>query len=653
MNKTLKLAFGAVLATGLLVPMMAQDNFPDAPEYHWAFRALLNMKNEGILVGYPDGFFRGGRMASRYEMAVAINAAYERLKGMFMGLSSQIDMLNQKIDNMETDKFATKDELAALRDMVTKLQSDMAAMRGWGDDIANLKRMADMFQKDLAELGVDVETMKKDLSDINDRLTALEKIKPPVQITGDVNFVAHAGHGSDNNFGVTVDGKITGFNPNYANPVGMTRDFHPGHEAAFRFSGTNDTGPKWRATVVVGNLLGFDPVSGEAFYGDQSSWGLFGFGGPGYIADVNTNVYIQDFAVMLDTSLGGQGFTAEIGRIGYQTGNYFFKRPDNTPYFDNPRWDDGNWYFDGGRVGFDWGTVDLNVWAGKHDGRRATDGTEIWPNPGLGYWNFGGAGFLITDVSLGFNLGIDIGDRGDVMLNYIFLEDITGFVDPKYGNFFDRVEVYGGEVNFGLFDNFNINGGYSRSVWKDNTSNVLDEENYAWWAQLGYNSDRVNVNVGYRRIEPYFVAPGDWGRIAYLANPVDHQGFFGKVNFRVSNNVDINVGGYYYEGLRDVGSGGVWWDDGDKITGIMADVNFAVNPDWTVMLGFEHVNFDLTGLPNTPRTTWFRVGFNYNTDATSFLKFLYEFSDSKNDFWFGTDMRGGFLTIQWSKMINK
>ena len=86
------------------------------------------------------------------------------------------------------------------------------------------------------------------------------------------------------------------------------------------------------------------------------------------------------------------------------------------------------------------------------------------------------------------------------MLNYIFLEDITGFVDPKNGNFFDRVEVYGGEVNFGLFENFNINGGYSRSVWKDNTSNVLDEENYAWWAQLGYNSDRVNVNVGYRRI---------------------------------------------------------------------------------------------------------------------------------------------------------
>ena len=74
MKRSTKLALSLVLAIGTIVPAMAQDNFPDVPANHWAYEALAKMKAEGLLVGYPDGLYRGPRPATRYELAVAMHA---------------------------------------------------------------------------------------------------------------------------------------------------------------------------------------------------------------------------------------------------------------------------------------------------------------------------------------------------------------------------------------------------------------------------------------------------------------------------------------------------------------------------------------------------------------------------------------------------
>src|SRR6185369_8115780 len=102
MNRTLKYALSAALSALLIVPALAQDNFPDVPESHWAYQNLLKMKQEGLLVGYPDGLFRGGRPASRYELAVACHAVWANLKSITDTLTSQISDLNSKMANMAT-----------------------------------------------------------------------------------------------------------------------------------------------------------------------------------------------------------------------------------------------------------------------------------------------------------------------------------------------------------------------------------------------------------------------------------------------------------------------------------------------------------------------------------------------------------------------
>ncbi len=48
----------------------------DTSDTHWAYKALQTLKKDGILVGYPDGSFRGERQASEYE----VTAVAQRLR---------------------------------------------------------------------------------------------------------------------------------------------------------------------------------------------------------------------------------------------------------------------------------------------------------------------------------------------------------------------------------------------------------------------------------------------------------------------------------------------------------------------------------------------------------------------------------------------
>src|SRR5471030_2982538 len=217
MKRKFKYALSAILTAAIIMPAMAsQDNFPDVPENHWAFEALQRLKKDGILVGYPDGLFRGSRGATRYELAVAIYACYTNLKSVTDGLDSQIKALSDKLNGL-----ATTADLQNLRDALTALQNDVNGMKSYGDDIANLKKMAETFQKELQSLGVDVEAMKKDLGDLADRVTKLEKKKPAVSISGDINLLMLAGNSNNNRPGLDTDGHMTGVSPLGA-PAGLT-----------------------------------------------------------------------------------------------------------------------------------------------------------------------------------------------------------------------------------------------------------------------------------------------------------------------------------------------------------------------------------------------------------------------------------------------
>lgn len=622
MKRTLKIALSVVLGAAMVVPALAQsDAFPDTPENHWAFDALKEMKNNGLLVGYPDGLFRGPRPASRYELAVAIHATYKHLKNITDGLDSRISDLKRQVDNIKVGPGGvSQEELDNLKKGLADLQGQMGNMKAWGDDIANLKKLASTFEKELSSMGVDVEALKKGMSDLADRVGALEKRKLPVDIHGDLGFAVFMGY-SDDEFGVTRDGRPTGYGRgDYSGqPVGATRDVSVIHEAAVTLSGTNDEGPKWGFTVVNGNALDF-------FNGQNT----LNSGSP-FDDDVDSEFYIHNAWVKFDTSLVGQGFSATVGRLGVKVSPYIFQKQDTTPDYRNSRFDDGNFMVDGGSLDFRFGGAKLNVFGGRVNSQSGTDFNGIQSM-------FAGQSGLMPNRVLGTTLGVPLTQNGELNLAYLWL-DSDNVIGSSPG--VNRVNVFGGDVNFN-FGKIMLNGGFSQSDERYNTTSINTDNNTAWYAKAGYNSDKWGIKAWYRNIEENFAAPGDWGRIAWFYNPTNIKGWGAGAHLDLTESVRLWASGEMYE--PENGSG-------NDVDIFKAGLGYKLNSNSKVGVSWENVKFDSTGSGGDPRVTWWNIGFDHMMGGNSSLSINWQISDfdGKGSMTtpFGSDTaKGGLITTQ-------
>lgn len=661
MKRTFKYALTAVLGAAIVAPAFAQDNFPDVPDNHWAYEALARMKRDGLLVGYPDGLFRGGRPASRYELAVAIHATYVHLKNITDSLQSQIDALKgQNLDD--------------IRAAIAGLQNDVNALKGMREDLDNLRKMVDTFQKELQALGVDVEAMKKDLGDLDARVTALEKRKLPVDFSGDVNFWMGAGDAGDYHY-TTVDGvrRAVWDNNGFLNKDGrstdrfggLTRDAILLHEAALTLAGTNETGPKWRGTIVVGNMLADDQgLSSTGGTGFGSQGNFYGFTGD--YNEANPSWYVQDLGIKFDTSLAGLAFNVEAGRVGYKISPYIYQRPDNTTYFANDRWDDGMWRMDGGIIGFNFGGAKLDVFAGRNSRLVNTNGTEVnrmkvGSQLGLGGTvnSFGQP--MDIDRSLGANLNIPLGTAGNVNLAYLFLDHDDLFVDGHLvGTFSDikqyvnRVTVFGGSVNYNV-SSLRLEAGASQTNLMRRNDNVVTDDNVAWYGKVSYAQPTWNVFAQYREIGRFFSAPGDWGRLGIFRNPVNIKGFQVGGNLDITQGLNLSANAEFDQGLDDTygpfGTQATPWDTDSDISKWEVRLGYNITPNFNVGLGYEEDRFqDVGGSNLEPRFRWTTFDLGYGLSEMARLMLKYEYSDHEDVFTGDSHGRwkGGFLTTQLS-----
>ncbi len=52
--------------------LLNHELFEDVSRKHWAYAAVTALQAQGVLKGYPPGYFQGRRPLTRYEFAVAI-----------------------------------------------------------------------------------------------------------------------------------------------------------------------------------------------------------------------------------------------------------------------------------------------------------------------------------------------------------------------------------------------------------------------------------------------------------------------------------------------------------------------------------------------------------------------------------------------------
>ena len=116
MKKTIILL---AIVFALAAPLFAQSTFSDVPRDHWAYDAISELEDAGLIVGYPDGEFKGKRTMTRYEFAVILCRLLPFLEGGegadVNGLvkKSELDKYMLKCDYKPAENFRRRPEQAA------------------------------------------------------------------------------------------------------------------------------------------------------------------------------------------------------------------------------------------------------------------------------------------------------------------------------------------------------------------------------------------------------------------------------------------------------------------------------------------------------------------------------------------------------------
>lgn len=631
MNKVLKLALGAVLSVALVAPAFAQDNFPDVPENHWAYQALSNLKDK-VLFGYPDGFYRGSRMMSRYEFAVAIDKLWKHMMGMFDDVNSKITALEGQVGKGgDTDGIMSQ---------LNALKAQVNGMAGWEKSINDLQKLSGEFEKDLAALGVDVDAMKRDMSDLKSRVEALEQRKDTIKMGADVNMLILAGNSDSGNLGLLQDGTIVGtngLNGGNLHTAGFTRDLTVMHDVNLNLSGDAGNGIKWNADLGIGNSFG--TIGG--FYGPTNGGGQ----GQPFGKVANTDIVFNTMYVTYDSSLVGQGMGVTVGRFGHQVSPYIWKRSDFTKYYyQNEMRGSGDWYMDGLMLNFNFGKAALKVFGGRNTNLLTTGGAEI--NQSFIVDPTGVNGAVSLDSTLGVQLDVPVGENGGVTLAYLW-QDYIGANTVTI----NRRNVFGADAHFD-FNNIKFHGAYAQSNVNYNTSTVVNNDNAAWDVGVGFNAGPVGVTGGYRRVEQNFTADGDWGRIGTFWNPTNIEGFNVGLKFSPSADLSLYGKGEFVDAI--VGGAGVFANANDKATSYTLGANYKLSNSFDLGLKYENVEFDYSGTNNDPNLRWYSVMLGYNMADNAKLMFTYIFSDvdfkgNQGIFGFGNSVyKGGLLGTQLS-----
>jgi len=352
-----------------------------------------------------------------------------------------------------------------------------------------------------------------------------------------------------------------------------------------------------------------------------------------------SDFYISGLGIELDNNAAGiVPFKATIGRLGVQTTNpYIFKRRDNSPYFSNERWDNGNWMMDGVVLNLNVGQSGVRVFAGKHTNRLSGNGVELQPIGG------GTDGFGTIESTLGVDTSLQLGTLGNLSVAYLLHSENGSSLGAA-----DRIEVYGGQLGLNLIKGVDLVAGYSKSNLKLNNANINNNDNEAIFLSGKFNLGGVSFDGGYRRVENNYNGQGTWSRIGTNWSPKNIRTFNVNGNYKLSDMITLNAGGEFGETL--VTTGGI--PAKSDIKCYTASLDYTFNEFWNATLGYEEVKVEFTGSSRSNHQKWGTLAFGYNMNKNSMLKFTYQYGSVFNQAAWGAapagDFRGSIVATQLS-----
>lgn len=605
MKRLLTVAAGLSLIAGFTFAQMR-----DVPPGHWAYQAIEQLVRDGIIEGYPDGTFRPNRTLTRAEFAQAIARAYNNINERLQAINRRIDEIANRPQPQGGQQPAGADEQA--RRDIEALRNEINELKKLNDALQTLQRLAQTFQQELANLGVDVDSLKKDFASLRDRVAALEEKKGGFTLSGDVTFGVFGTHSIDGNSAFT-------YNRQRINPSGkLLQSLEVVHEAGLTFSGQVNEDVSGTATLIFGNYLGYvGNTAKDAF----TTIGMPFTAGP-------TNVAIWEAYVKAPIDLFGTQIDVTIGRFPAQLTPFTLKRIAPDYYLNFPRYNDGAFRVDGGALGFNFDTFRLNLWAAKTNAINSTGGSFS----NLFFSNHNSTTNNTAEQFAGARLEFDAVRGEDTNLTIGATYFASGIGTGRNFNFagggveaanIDRIDVFGADIK-AKFAGFDISAEYAQSNFMQNTNAVLDQDNWALNASLGYNfSENLGLTAGYLEVRPYFAAPGYWSRVGYLYNPSDLRGPYASVSWKASEDLNVRLTGAFLEGTGRVAGG---YTGNDEIIHAVAGIDYRLTERLNVSLNYEGAFWKVGGAK--PVWNYITLGVGYDLGENTTFNVLYQIIDT-------------------------
>lgn len=608
MKRLLTAVAGLSLITGFTFAQM-----DDVPFGHWAYDAIEYLVREGIIQGYPDGKFRPERTMTRAEFAEAIARAYRRIDERIRALNAEIERIKQQ-SPAPTGGQQPAPDTRQLEERVRNLENAVNELRRLNEAVQTLQRLGQTFQQELADLNVNVDSLKKDLASLRDRVSALEGREEKFKMSGDLSFGVFGTHSLDGTNPITANA-----HPLY--PSGkFLESLNVVHELGLTFSGQINEEVSGSATFILGNFLPFAGGAGKSaltINADTKTAPAVG----------NTDITIWEAYVKAPLDLFGTKVDLVVGRFPAKFTDFTLKRIKPNTYLNFPRYDDGFYRVDGGALAFNFDTFRLNLWAAKTN-LQSNNGVFS----GIGFENHNSATSSPADQFAGAYLEFDAIRGEDTNLTIGAIYYAAGIGTGQNFNFaggapeaanIDRVDVFGANVK-AKFAGIRFGAEYAQSDFLRDTTRVINKENWALNANIGYDfSENLSVTAGYLEVRPYFASPGSWGRVGYLYNPSDLRGPYAGVNWKASEDLNVSLTGAFLEGTDRVPGG---YTKNEELVHVVAGVGYRLSDRWNFKFDYEGAFWKAAGAK--PVWNYLTLGVGYNLGENATLNALYQIIDN-------------------------
>jgi len=649
MRKTAYLLVVVVLL--LAAPVFAQGPFNDVPTDHWAYDAVNKLQKDGIVIGYPDGTFGGKRAMSRYEFATAVARMLPLLNPDLSAYVSKSDLQNAiagiKVPEMpDLSTFATK------------------------ADVDAIKKLVDEFRDEIAALGVDVDALKRDVAALCARVDAIEAEQKRVRITGDANVFAIA-TAAEKGIPIDLDQRNlnsfdgTARKDTLIRNIGVVKDFD------LTITGRVSQTTTAVATINYGdylNYLGFvddyiggaRPTSKAAISGaERQSDGFFDETKHDTLSDSFFPYYLY-----INTGLCKGSLT--VGRFPLQWTPYTLKMIDVDSYTSILKTDDGNYPMDGIKAAYNFGGVDVTLFAAKNDENDyLLNGLTGQPTLAAAFQTTGdlgghGVGGLNTDFnnpitqSAGGRVTFGTPWKGVLGASFYQAWSESNWV----AGIDDQAQVFGADLTI-PFGKYGFVGSWTQSnALKNDRAGVsadnhdVDDDNTAWDAKVNGSFGKLGVGVGYKSIGRNFAAAGAWDKIGRWTNPTDVQGPYVDISLPIARKLKVALNGEFLTIIDNTaGLVGAGMREDSNITKAEAGVQWGMSAMNQMVLGYQWVQYS----PDAPRLddgveSYLTLGWAHQFSANAGFKVGYQFVNwdgGKNHIAYGRDYKGGVTVAQF------